>query len=122
MRAAGGNAGERRASPQAVGSLGSIDSATGSAIVGGRRASAGATMGGRGSARAAPGSLLLGLEKKPLLKVFVFLNAGEVLRAAQVCRAMFKKVREFGGSYDLEYCKRSCLGSTGLDWTGLGLT
>ncbi|CAM9244289.1 unnamed protein product [Ascophyllum nodosum] len=97
VRAAGGNAGERRASPQAVGSLGSIDSATGSAIVGGRRASAGATMGGRGSARAAPGSLLLGLEKKPLLKVFVFLNAGEVLRAAQVCRAMFKKVdRMFG--------------------------
>lgn len=39
-------------------------------------------------------SLLLDLEKKPLLKVFVFLNAGEVLRAAQVCRPMFRKVRE----------------------------
>lgn len=37
--------------------------------------------------------LLLGLEKKPLLKMFVFLNAGEVLRAAQVCRLMFRKVR-----------------------------
>lgn len=32
------------------------------------------------------------LEKKPLLKVFVFLNAGEVLRAAQVCRPFFRKV------------------------------
>lgn len=37
--------------------------------------------------------LLLDLEKKPLLKVFVFLNATEVLRAAQVCRPMFRKVR-----------------------------
>ncbi|CAM9185307.1 unnamed protein product [Ectocarpus fasciculatus] len=36
--------------------------------------------------------LLLDLEKKPLLKVFVFLNAGEVLRAAQVCRPMFRRV------------------------------
>lgn len=36
--------------------------------------------------------LLLDLEKKPLLKVFVFLNATEVLRAAQVCRPMFRKV------------------------------
>lgn len=34
----------------------------------------------------------LELEKKPLLKVFVFLNAGEVLRAAQVCRPFFRKV------------------------------
>lgn len=38
--------------------------------------------------------LLSDLEKKPLLKVFVFLNADEVLRAAQVCRPMFRKVRE----------------------------
>lgn len=34
----------------------------------------------------------LELEKKPLLKVFVFLSAPEVLRAAQVCRPMFRKV------------------------------
>ncbi|CAM9273176.1 unnamed protein product [Sphacelaria rigidula] len=34
----------------------------------------------------------LELEKKPLLKVFVFLSAPEVLRAAQVCRSMFRKV------------------------------
>lgn len=34
----------------------------------------------------------LALEKKPLLKVFVFLSAPEVLRAAQVCRPMFRKV------------------------------
>lgn len=55
-------------------------------------------------AAAAPGPascLLLDLEKKPLLKVFVFLNAGEVLRAAQVCRPMFRKVR---------VCLRSGLG------------
>lgn len=38
-------------------------------------------------------SLLLGLEKKPLLKVFVYLNAVEVLYAALVCRDMFQKVR-----------------------------
>lgn len=36
----------------------------------------------------------LELEKKPLLKVFVFLSAPEVLRAAQVCRSMFRKVRK----------------------------
>lgn len=41
--------------------------------------------------------LLLDLEKKPLLKVFVFLNATEVLRAAQVCRPMFRKVGGMGG-------------------------
>ena len=40
--------------------------------------------------------LLSDLEKKPLLKVFVFLNADEVLRAAQVCRPMFRKVRDTG--------------------------
>lgn len=39
----------------------------------------------------------LELEKKPLLKVFVFLSAPEVLRAAQVCRSMFRKVRKSGG-------------------------
>lgn len=52
------------------------------------------------AAAPAPGAgpcLLLDLEKKPLLKVFVFLNAGEVLRAAQVCRPMFRKVIGFSG-------------------------
>lgn len=53
--------------------------------------------GGSGVASTAAGPavescLLLDLEKKPLLKVFVFLNATEVLRAAQVCRPMFRKV------------------------------
>lgn len=38
-------------------------------------------------------SLLLGLEKKPLLKVFVYLNAAEVLYAALVCQDMFQKVK-----------------------------
>eukprot|EP00903_Cladosiphon_okamuranus_P017046 g15711.t1 len=47
---------------------------------------------GGAAAAAVESSLLLDLEKKPLLKVFVFLNATEVLRTAQVCRPMFRKV------------------------------
>lgn len=46
-----------------------------------------------GSAGVAEPIYFMELEKKPLLKVFVFLNAGEVLRAAQVCRPFFRKVR-----------------------------
>ena len=71
------------------------------------------------AAAAAPppeSSLLLDLEKKPLLKVFVFLNATEVLRAAQVCRPMFRKVGAFGSSDHARY-RRALRGSSVRIWS-----
>lgn len=74
------------AGPPGSDPLPGVDGAGGSGGVGAVESAAGA-------AAAAESCLLLDLEKKPLLKVFVFLNATEVLRAAQVCRPMFRKVR-----------------------------
>lgn len=56
----------------------------------GEEGEVGASVGAGAGSGACP---FLELEKKPLLKVFVFLSAPEVLRAAQVCRPMFRKAR-----------------------------
>lgn len=118
---AGGNS-AGPASPISAGSPAATDPTSGAAGPSGSDAppgvdGSGASGGGdsvepaAGAAAAAESCLLLDLEKKPLLKVFVFLNATEVLRAAQVCRPMFRKVRGLRGRCGdaFAFVVRSCL-------------
>ncbi|CAM9129211.1 unnamed protein product [Ectocarpus sp. 12 AP-2014] len=90
-----GTSAEQPGSPDSIGSLGTARQPHGSEALpegegGGEQATLPPPL--PPPAPAVKPCLLLDLEKKPLLKVFVFLNAGEVLRAAQVCRPMFRKV------------------------------